>query len=166
MQLVQDKYEESETVVRCAIETTENFKVEVGLHQGSALSPFVFSVIMNRLTDKVKREPLRTMQLADDIVIYEETREEVEQRLECWRYALAKRVMKVSRSKNKYLWINDDETAKMEDTKVPRVKKFKYLGSTVQESGSCEREVKKESAGRMERMEKSIGSNLRQEVTS
>ena len=32
---------------------------------------------------------------------------------------------------------------KMEDTKVPRVKEFKYLGSTVQESGSCERKVKK-----------------------
>ena len=32
---------------------------------------------------------------------------------------------------------------KMEDKKVPRVKAFKYLGSTVQESGSCEREVKK-----------------------
>ena len=31
----------------------------------------------------------------------------------------------------------------MEDTKVPRVKKFKYLGSTVQESGSSKREVKK-----------------------
>ena len=31
----------------------------------------------------------------------------------------------------------------MEDTKVPRVKEFKYLGSTVQESGSCEREIKK-----------------------
>ena len=31
----------------------------------------------------------------------------------------------------------------MEDTKVPRVKEFKYLGSTVQESGDCEREVKK-----------------------
>ena len=31
----------------------------------------------------------------------------------------------------------------MEDTKVPSVKEFKYLGSTVQESGSCEREVKK-----------------------
>ena len=32
---------------------------------------------------------------------------------------------------------------KMEDAKVPRVKEFKYLGSTVQESASCEREVKK-----------------------
>ena len=31
----------------------------------------------------------------------------------------------------------------MEDAKVPRVKEFKYLGSTVQESGGCEREVKK-----------------------
>ena len=31
----------------------------------------------------------------------------------------------------------------MEDTKVPIVKEFKYLGSTVQEIGSCEREVKK-----------------------
>ena len=31
----------------------------------------------------------------------------------------------------------------MEDAKVPRVKEFKYLGSTMQESGGCEREVKK-----------------------
>ena len=31
----------------------------------------------------------------------------------------------------------------MEDTKKPRVKEFKYLESTVQESGSCESEVKK-----------------------
>ena len=31
----------------------------------------------------------------------------------------------------------------MEDTKVPRVKEFKYLGSMVQESGSYKREVKK-----------------------
>ena len=71
---------------------------------------------------------------------------EVEWRLECWRYALEKKGMKVSRSKAEYLCINggnDNETVKMEDKKVPRVKEFKYLGSTVQESGSCEREVKK-----------------------
>ena len=37
----------------------------------------------------------------------------------------------------------NDETVKMEDTKVPRVMEFKYLESTVQESGGCEREVKK-----------------------
>ena len=54
--------------------------------------------------------------------------------------------MKVSRSKTEYLCINgenDKETVKMENKKMPRVKEFKYLGSTVQESGSCEREVEK-----------------------
>ena len=86
------------------------------------------------------------MLFVDDNVICEETREEVKRTLECWRYALERRGMKVSRSKTKYLCINrgnDKETVKMEDTKVPRVKEFKYLGSTVQESGSCEREVKR-----------------------
>ena len=132
--------------MRCAVGTTESFKVKVGLHQGSALSAFLFAVIMDRLTDEVRREPLWTMMFADDIVICEETREEVEQRLEFWKYALERRGMKASRLKTKYLCINggnDDETVKMEDTKVSRVKEFKYLGSTVQESGGHEREVKK-----------------------
>ena len=101
---------------------------------------------MDRLTDEVRREPPWTMLFADDITICEETREEVEQRLESWKYALERRGMKVSRSKTEYLCINggnDDETIKIEDTKVPRVKEFKYLGLTVQESSGCEREVKK-----------------------
>ena len=50
-------YEGSETVVRCAVGTTESFKVKVGLHQESGLSPFLFAVIMERLTDEVRREP-------------------------------------------------------------------------------------------------------------
>ena len=59
---------------------------------------------------------------------------------------MERRGTKVSRSKTEYLCMNggnDDETVKKEDTKVPRVKEFKYLGSMVQESGGCEREVKK-----------------------
>ena len=75
-----------------------------------------------------------TMDDDDDIVICEETREKVERRLELWKYVLKRRGMKVSRSKTEYLCINggnDDETVKMDDTKVPRVKEFKNLGSTV-----------------------------------
>ena len=86
------------------------------------------------------------MLFANDIVVCEETRKEVERRLESWRYPLERRGIKVSRSKTEYLCINggnDDETVKMEDTKMPRVKEFKYLGSTVQESGGYEREVRK-----------------------
>ena len=138
VRLVQDMYKGSETVVRCAVGSTESFKVKVGLHRGSAFSPFLLAVIMDRLTDEVRLEPPWTMLFADYIVICEETREEVERRLECWRYALKRRRMKVSTSKTKYLCVNGEnekETVKMENTKVPRVKEFKYLGSTVQQSG-------------------------------
>ena len=96
VKIVQDMYEKSEAVVRCAEGTTKSFKVKVGLHQGSALSPFLFAVIMDRLTVEVRREPPWTMLFADDIVICEETRKEVERKLESWRYALERRGMKVS----------------------------------------------------------------------
>ena len=57
VQLVQNMYEGSETVVKCAVGTTKSLKVKVGLHQGSALSPFLFAVIMDRLTDEVRKAP-------------------------------------------------------------------------------------------------------------
>ena len=114
---------------------------------------------MDRLTDEVRREPSWTMLFANDIVICKETREEVEWKLESWRYAL-ERDMKVSRSKTEYLCINgrnDDKTVKMEDTKVPRAKEFKYLGSMVQESGSYEREIKKRVQARWNGWRKVLG---------
>ena len=81
---------------------------------------------MDRLTDEVRRETPWTMLFADNIVI-EGTREEVERRLESWKYALKRRGIKVSRSKTEYLCINGgnyEETVKMEDTKVPGVKEI------------------------------------------
>ena len=82
VRLVQHMYEGSGAVVRCAVGTTESFKVKVGLLHGSALSSFLFAVIIDRLTDEVRREPPWTMLFADNIVIRKKTREEVEWRLE------------------------------------------------------------------------------------
>ncbi|KAK3569658.1 hypothetical protein QTP86_002642 [Hemibagrus guttatus] len=52
VRVVQDMYERSRTVVRCAVGQTEEFKVEVGLHQGSALSPFLFAIVMDQLSEE------------------------------------------------------------------------------------------------------------------
>ena len=49
VKVVQDTYEDSVTTVRCAVGMTEGFKAEVGLHQGSTLSPFLFAIVMDRL---------------------------------------------------------------------------------------------------------------------
>ena len=127
------------------------FQGQSQTERGLAFSPFLLAVIIDRITDQVRREPLWTMLFTDNIVICKEIRE-VERRLECWRHALERRRMKVNRLKTewrkRYLCVNggnDKETVKMENTKVSRVKEFKYLGSTMQESGSCEKEVKSRS---------------------
>ncbi|KAK3549676.1 hypothetical protein QTP86_006545 [Hemibagrus guttatus] len=52
VRVVQDMYERSRTVVRCAVGQTEKFNVEVGLHQGSALSPFLFAMVMDQLSEE------------------------------------------------------------------------------------------------------------------
>ncbi|KAK3520014.1 hypothetical protein QTP70_010851 [Hemibagrus guttatus] len=97
VRVVQDMYERSRTVVRCAVGQTEEFNVEVGLHQGSALSPFLFAIVMDQLSEEVRQESPWTMMFADDIVICSESREQVEENLERWRFALERRGMKVSR---------------------------------------------------------------------
>ncbi|KAK3565210.1 hypothetical protein QTP86_001021 [Hemibagrus guttatus] len=109
VRVVQDMYERSRTVVRCAVGQTEEFKVEVGLHQGSALSPFLFAIVMDQLSEEVRQESPWTMMFADDIVICSESREQVEESLERWRFALERRGMKVSRSKTEYMFVNERE---------------------------------------------------------
>ncbi|KAK3542027.1 hypothetical protein QTP86_010850 [Hemibagrus guttatus] len=56
VRVVQDMYERSRKVVRCAVGQTEEFKVEVGLHQGSALSPFLFAMVMDQLSEETDKK--------------------------------------------------------------------------------------------------------------
>ncbi|KAK3506858.1 hypothetical protein QTP70_029531, partial [Hemibagrus guttatus] len=140
VRVVQDMYERSRTVVRCAVGQTEEFNVEVGLHQGSALSPFLFAIVMDQLSEEVRQESPWTMIFADEIVICSESREQVEGNLERWRFALERRGMKVSRSKTEYMCVNEREgsgTVRLQGEEVKKVQEFKYLGSTVQSNGEC-----------------------------
>ncbi|KAK3526332.1 hypothetical protein QTP70_024279 [Hemibagrus guttatus] len=146
VRVVQDMYERSRTVVRCAVGQTEEFNVEVGLHQGSALSPFLFAIVMDQLSEEVRQESPWTMMFADDIVICSESRQQVEENLERCRFALERRGMKVSRSKTEYMCVNEREgsgTVRLQGEEVKKVQEFKYLGSTVQSNGECGKEVKK-----------------------
>ncbi|KAK3548478.1 hypothetical protein QTP70_013309 [Hemibagrus guttatus] len=121
VRVVQDMYERSRTVVRCA-------------------------VVMDQLSEEVRQESPWTMMFADDIVICSESREQVEENLERWRFALERRGMKVSRSKTEYMCVNEREgsgTVRLQGEEVKKVQEFKYLGSTVQSNGECGKEVKK-----------------------
>lgn len=58
---------------KSAVDMTE-VKAETGVHQGSALNPFLFVVGSDRLADGARQESPRTMLFADDIVVCSESR--------------------------------------------------------------------------------------------
>ncbi|MCJ8745309.1 hypothetical protein PDJAM_G00128860 [Pangasius djambal] len=55
-------------------------------------------MVMDQLSEEVRQESPYTMMFEDDIVICSESREQVEENLERWRFALERRGMKVSRT--------------------------------------------------------------------
>ena len=83
-----------ETVVRCAAGTSEPFAVEVGLHQGSAYSPFLFAIMMDSLTENIRKEAPWHMMFADDVVACAREKEVLELGLEQWSEAVEKSGMK------------------------------------------------------------------------
>ena len=146
IRVVQDMYEGSRTAVRSTVGMTEEFRVRVGLHQGSALSPFLLTIVMDRLTDDIRQPSPWSMMFADDIVLCSESKEQVEASLEKWRYALERRGMKISRSKTMYMHVNKRRNSGsicLQGIEIEKVEEFRYLGSTIQSSGGCNREVKR-----------------------
>lgn len=105
--MVQDM---SKGSIMCGV-TWNGFQVEVGLHQGSTLSPFLFVMVMDSLTDEVRHESPWAMIFVENIVMCSETREQVEEIPERWRYALERGGMKVTRRKTECMCANERQAA-------------------------------------------------------
>ena len=54
IKIIQDMYDGATTTVRSAAGLTKKFKKGVGLHQGSSLNPFLFAIIIDRLTEDMR----------------------------------------------------------------------------------------------------------------
>jgi len=88
------------------------------------------------------------MLFAGNIVLIDETREGVNTKLERWRDALEAKDFKLSRSKTEYLYCHfsvdegdvENEVA-IEDAVIPRVERFRYLGSIIQENGEIDEDI-------------------------
>ncbi|XP_019261048.1 PREDICTED: uncharacterized protein LOC109239007 [Nicotiana attenuata] len=81
---ITNMYDGAKARVRTVGGDSEHFPVIMGLHQGSALSQFLFALVMDALTHHVQGEVPWCMLFADDIVLIEETRSGVNERLEVW----------------------------------------------------------------------------------
>ena len=94
------------TNIHTPVDMTESFPIKVGLHKGSALSPFIFTVIMKEISKSIWETVPLCMLFADDIVLVAETKEEANGKLEELREVLEGKGVCKSCTKTGYLRCN------------------------------------------------------------
>jgi hypothetical protein len=83
--LIKDMYDNVVTSVRTSDEDTNDFPINIGLHQGSALSPYLFALVMDEITQDIQGGIPWCMLFTDDVVLVDESRMGVDQKLKLWR---------------------------------------------------------------------------------
>ena len=73
IRLVQDMYQGATTRVKSKRGISAHFEVGIGLHQGSALSPFLFVMLVDTIYQDVRTELPWELLYADDLAIIDVT---------------------------------------------------------------------------------------------
>ncbi|KAE8660533.1 hypothetical protein F3Y22_tig00116951pilonHSYRG00347 [Hibiscus syriacus] len=113
---IRDMYCRSTTYVRTTVGDTEAFSVEIRLHQGSALSPYIFALIMDDIYCATPDGVPWCMLFADDIVLVAETKSDRDQN-------------------------EEDVEVFIEGHVLPLKNCFKYLGSMIHKDGGVDDDV-------------------------
>nr|GEZ40761.1 hypothetical protein [Tanacetum cinerariifolium] len=147
--VIKDMYMGVKTRVRTTMGNTEFFSVKVGLHQGSAISPYLFTLIIDELSRGIQENIPWCMIFADIIVLIAESAEGLNNKIERWREALEDNGLRVSREKTKYLRCDflryevahQEVDIRIGDRILQPNKSFRYLGSVIHRPGRINEDV-------------------------
>ena len=96
-------FKDASTVVRTCAGDTDSFKVGVGVHQGSVLSPLLFAIVMDNVSRTAREGLPWEILYADDLVLMADSEEELTRKLTEWRRSLSAKGMKVNTGKTKVM---------------------------------------------------------------
>ena len=103
VELVCMLYNHSTSKVKVAGVLSEEFPINVGVHQGSALSPLLFVAIVDEVSKECRRGDPWELLYADDLVLTAETKEGVISMFEEWKEAMVRRGLRINIDKTKLL---------------------------------------------------------------
>ena len=82
-------------------ELSSSFSVKVGVHQGFALSPLLFIMVMDVLTEDVRDGSLMGLLYADDLVLFGESLNDVMDKYKRWKNVVEGKGLRVNVDKTK-----------------------------------------------------------------
>jgi hypothetical protein len=145
--LIKDMYDNVVTGVRTSDRDTNDFLINIGLHQGSVLSPYLFALVMDEVIRDIQGGIPWCMLFAGDVVLVDESRTGVDKKLELWRQTLEGKGFRHSRSKTEYMkcdfsaTTHEEEDVRLDGQVVPKKDTFHYLVSMLQKNGDIDEDV-------------------------
>ena len=103
VKFVQTMYVNTKSKVRVNNLYTDEFEVKVGVHQGSVLSPLLFIIVLEALSQEFRTGTPWELLYADDLVISAKSETDLRNRLGRWKRALENKGLRVNVRKTKIL---------------------------------------------------------------
>ena len=145
--MVEAMYERTKGRVVVGSGLSEEFPVNIGLSQGSALSPLLFIMVMEIISRKIStKDILRKMMYADELVIIAESKQDLQEVLEEWKGVFEKHGLRMSLEKTEVMWVGhqrEELNIRLDGKEIKQVDGFVYLGGRVMEDGHSAAEVQR-----------------------
>ena len=101
---VMSLYHGAKTKVRGETESSEEFSVQVDVHQGSRLSPLLFAIAVDVISENAREELINEILYADDLVLMGESIENLKiEKFLKWKEAFESKGLKVNLKKTKVI---------------------------------------------------------------
>ena len=82
-------------------ELSQEFSVQVGVHQGSMLSPLLFAIVVDVISENAKEGLINEVLYADDLVLMSESMKNLKEKFLKWKEAFESNGLKVNLRKTK-----------------------------------------------------------------
>jgi hypothetical protein len=103
VKVIMSMYDDVTTAVKVKGKASDDFEVKVGVHQGSVLSPLLFIIVLEALSQHFRCGLPWELLYADDLVIIAETEGELMEKVRKWKEGLEMKGLKVNVGKTKIM---------------------------------------------------------------
>ena len=126
---------------------SEEFEVNIGLRQGSVLSPLLFIAVQDLISRKtLVKDAMKKLLYADDLALVTNGKQELHETMEEWNGLFIKHGLKLNLEKTEVLHIGhqrEELDIELEGKILNQRDSFVYIGGAVCGDGKTEREVRR-----------------------
>ena len=147
VRMVEGAYEKTTARAVVGEGASEEFEVNIGLRQGSVLSPLLFIAVLDLISRKtVVKDAMKKLLYSGDLTLVANGKQELQETLEELNGLFTRHWLKINVEKTEVLHIghqSEELDIELEGKKLTQGDSFVYLGGAVCGDGKTEREVRR-----------------------